>query len=314
MFTYESCGVSDHKAKELNKRLEKIINPVNANNFAGIFSLPLLQNHKIVSTCDGIGTKIIELIKTKNSKIMAQDLAAMNLNDLATCGASPLFMLDYIATGCLDVEFVGEFLKEFHYQLSLHNCALLGGETSQVKDLVSKGNFDVCAFAVGIVENEKILGKEKVKKGQKIVALSSNGFHSNGFSLLRKLYKENLISRREFESCFGSATQVYIKEVLQLQAENVICACANITGGGLFHNISRCVDNNLSFRLFHDKIEANLQRFQVMKKICNIVGEKESYSTFNMSIGMCLIVEPENVKRVIKTCKIYNPFVVGEIG
>jgi len=306
--SYEQAGVSIKNADTLTALIQKEVKSENIGMFAGIYEHPVLPDYYLVGCTDGVGTKIIPLIKYNLIETAAIDLIAMNLNDMICLGAAPLFFLDYFATHSLDVEITSRFIKALKNELSKYNCTLLGGETAELGDLVTKGHFDVGGFALGLVKKDKMLKKENVKEGDVVIGLKSNGPHSNGYTLIRKLHEQGLISDEELNETL-EPTYIYVKEILKLCEENTIKVCAHITGGGIASNLERIIPDSLCVEVFTKNIPEN----PIFKKLEDLVGSKEAYKTFNMGVGMCIIASPDKVKMVIETCKTYEPFILGKI-
>lgn len=308
--TYKSTGVDFDSDSQLNKHLEKIIDTNNINSFASLFCV---KNNcpqiRLATTCDGVGTKIIPLLKYKMFKTIANDLVAMNFNDLATKGAYPLFFLDYIANNNISVESLKIFLTELNNILKKYNCKLLGGETSQMKDIIKESIFDVCGFVVGqsmVDENNE----KKIEPNDIIVGLKSNGIHSNGFTLIRKLYETKQLSEIQLIETL-KPTYIYINEILELFKLNIIKKVANITGGGLYGNVSRIIPNGLRASISKNIVLNNMDNIFV--KLINIIGEKEAFNVFNMGIGMVLVIDKCKYDIVKQICQKYNPIIIGEI-
>jgi len=306
--TYENSGVSIEKADMLTSIIQKEVKSDNIGMFAGLYEHPVLKSHYLVGCTDGVGTKIIPLIEHDMIETAAVDLIAMNLNDMICVGAYPMFFLDYFATAKLDVEVASRFIKALKLELAKYNCTLLGGETAELNGLVTQGHFDVGGFAVGIVEKARLIRKENVQDSDIIVGLASSGGHSNGFTLVRKLFAEGLINNEEMLELLNP-TNIYVNEILSLCEENKIAVCANITGGGIEGNLHRVIPDGLCAELERELIPQS----PVFKKLAEVVGTEEAYKTFNMGVGMCIIVRQENVSDVMEVCNKFDPFVFGKI-
>jgi len=302
MLNYEQAGVSIEKADALTGLIKQDIKSENIGMFAGLYEHAVFPEHYLVGCTDGVGTKIIPLLERNKIETIAIDLIAMNLNDMVCTGARPLFFLDYFAVNKLDVEVAARFIKALKQELDKYNCALLGGETAELSDLVTKGHFDVAGFAVGMVKKDKILSKQNVEHGDVIIGLKSSGPHSNGYTLIRKVLSES-----EIEQAL-EPTYIYVNEILDLCDKNLIKACANITGGGLAGNLERVIPEGLQAEIDRGKIPSQ----PVFEKLLSLVGE-EAYKTFNMGVGMCLITATDKVEEVIEICKKYEPFVLGKV-
>lgn len=309
--TYKTTGVDFDYDNQINSHLEQILDINIVKNFASLFYINKnnSQNIALAATCDGVGTKIIPLLKYKMFKTIANDLVAMNFNDLATKGAYPLFFLDYIANNNIDVDDLKIFLSELNNILKKYNCKLIGGETSQMKDIIKENIFDVCGFVVGqsIVDENNV---KKIEQNDIVIGLKSNGIHSNGFTLIRKLYETKKISEIQFIETL-KPTYIYLNEILELFKLNMIKKVANITGGGLCGNIRRIIPNGLKASISKNIILNNMDN--IFAKLINIIGEKEAFNVFNMGIGMVLIIDKSKYDAVKQICQKYNPVIIGEI-
>lgn len=299
---YEKSGVNLKEAHSLNEKISKILS---SKTFAG--DTPLVEDFSLVTCCDGIGSKIIPLYERKLYKTIAIDVVAANLNDLICSGATAVGFVDYIAVNKLDSDAISNIVEEINMQLNYCNCKLLGGETSEISELITAGNIDISGFAVGMVKNQDKLMPEKVDEGNVIVVLCSSGIHANGFSLIRKLYREKHLSDAEFEACLAP-TYIYYNEVLELVRAKKINACANITGGGIFSNLSRIIPENLSIKLDFEKIP----KTPIFEKLKNICGD-EFFEVFNAGVGFCIVAKEENLSDIFKICEKFSPFVFGKI-
>lgn len=306
--TYEEAGVSIAKADMLTALIQQEVKNENIGMFAGIYEHPAMPDYYLVGCTDGIGTKIIPLIEYNLIETASIDLIAMSLNDMICIGAAPLFFLDYFATHSLDVEITSRFVKSLKQELSRYNCALLGGETAELTDLMAKGHFDVGGFAVGLVKKDKMLRKENVKNGDVVIGLKSSGPHSNGYTLIRKLREKGLLSDDELKETL-KPTHIYVNEILKLCEKDTIKVCANITGGGLAGNLERVIPEGLCAEIF----AKNIPQSSIFKKLEDLTGFEEAYKTFNMGVGMCIIASPEKTDDVFEVCKAYEPFVLGNI-
>lgn len=307
-YTYLNSGVDVFGADMLVKNIKGIVKKQTIGDFAGLFEYPIFEDYYLAACTDGVGTKIIPLIKKRDTKTIANDLFAMNINDLVCCGAKPLFFLDYIALNKLDVDLVSNLVGELNKVLEKYSCTLLGGETSELGDLILKNNFDISGFLVGAVKKDKLIDKNNVKKGDMVIALESSGAHSNGFSLIRKLYKDGLLSDDLFEKSLAPV-RIYYDTVQKLNDKKLVKSCANITGGGILANLERSIPKGLGLKADYGKIKLT----PLFKRLLELVGEKEAYSTFNMGVGFCVVCSPCDLDEVIKICTDYNPFILGEV-
>ena len=297
--SYKKSGVNISLANKLVKHISKISRKnvkktrgsFNKDVIGGFGSLFDISNLKIkdpviVSCTDGVGTKIDLANKFNKFDTIGIDLVAMCVNDLIVQGAKPLFFLDYIAVGKLDLNKTKKILKGIFKGCEISNCKLIGGETAEMPGIYSKNKFDLAGFSVGIVSKKKILGKFKVKKNDTVLAIPSAGLHSNGFSLVRSILKKNKLPVNLKKEIL-KPTKIYTKEILKLTNKNLINAAAHITGGGLIENILRSIPKNLTLNLDLSKIKIT-KIFKWLKS--KNISDKEMMQTFNCGVGFCLIV------------------------
>ena len=321
IFTYKKSGVDIKSADKFvnfissntsKKKQKKNFN--NIGGFGSISNIPKnIKNPKIVACTDGVGTKI-EIANSLNKyDTIGIDLVAMSVNDLIVQGAKPLFFLDYISINKINLTKLKYLIKGILKGCQISGCDLVGGETAEMPDTYEKGKFDIAGFAVGIVDERKIL-KNKIKNKDLILAIPSNGLHSNGYSLVRYLLKKKKINIKKntfLKKELIRPTKIYVKEVLKLIDKNLINGCANITGGGLADNIKRVIPEKLCASIDLAKINP-IKIFQWLKD--NNIKDNEMLKTFNCGVGFCLIINPKNLKKV-KSCfsSDYKPYVIGEI-
>ena len=230
------------------------------DEIGGFGSLFDISNYKIkdpviVSCTDGVGTKIDLANKFKKLDTIGIDLVAMCINDLIVQGAKPLFFLDYIAVGKLDLKKTKKILKGVFKGCELSNCKLIGGETAEMPGIYLKDKFDLAGFSVGIVSKKKILNKNKVKSGDLVLAIPSNGIHSNGFSLVRSILKNYKIPSA-LKNQLLKPTKIYSEEILSLAKKNLIHSAAHITGGGLVENLLRSIPSSLTLNIDLKKLKS----------------------------------------------------------
>ena len=322
--SYKKSGVNISLANKLVKHISKLAKKgvkktkVDSKEDAigGFGSLYDISNLKIqdpviVSCTDGVGTKIELANKFKKFDTIGIDLVAMCINDLIVQGARPLFFLDYIAVGKLKLKKTKQILNGIFKGCKLSDCKLIGGETAEMPGVYSKDKFDLAGFSVGIVSKKKILDKKNVRKGDIVLAIPSNGVHSNGFSLIRSIIKKNKIPR-DLKKDILKPTKIYSKEILKLVDRNLIHAAAHITGGGLIENLMRSVPRNLSLNIDLSKIKI-LKIFKWLKT--KRLSDEEMMRTFNCGIGFCLIVPKNNVVKIKRYfSKNYLPYEIGYIS
>ena len=249
--------------------------------------------------------------KFKKFDTIGIDLVAMCVNDLIVQGAKPLFFLDYIAVGKLNLDKVKKIIKGIFKGCKLSDCKLVGGETAEMPGVYPKEKFDLAGFSVGLVSKKKILKKENVKKGDVILAIPSSGIHSNGYSLIRSIMKDVKLTNK-LKSELIKPTKIYVKEVLELSNKKLINAAAHITGGGLIENLLRSVPNKYSLNIDLSKIKIiNIFKWLKSKNI----SDAEMIRTFNCGVGFCLIAKKKNIRKIKKYfSKKYQPYEIGYIS
>ncbi len=322
-FTYKKSGVDINAADKFVNFISKISTKKkgkkkynNIGGFGSINDIPKkIINPKIVACTDGVGTKIEIANFIKKYDTIGIDLVAMSVNDLIVQGARPILFLDYISINKIDLPKLKSILKGILKGCKLAGCELVGGETAEMPDTYEKGKFDIAGFAVGVVEEKKILKKEKIKINDLILAMPSSGLHSNGYSLVRNILKSKRINTKKnsfLKKELIKPTKIYVNEVLDLINKNLINGCANITGGGLEDNIKRIIPDNLCAEIDLKRIKT-LNIFQWLKK--NNIKDKEMLKTFNCGVGFCLIINPKNLKKIIKKFPKKNkPYIIGKVS
>ena len=288
----------------------------NIGSFGSIFDLSQLKikNPVIVSSADGVGTKIEIANQFKKYNTIGIDLVAMCVNDLIVQGAKPIFFLDYIAVDKLNLNKVKKILDGIVSGCKLAGCALVGGETAEMPGTYGKNKFDLAGFSVGLVEKKDLLKKSKVKLNDVILAIPSSGLHSNGYSLIRHILKkkENSILPSYIKKELIKPTKIYVKELNKINNKKLINGCANITGGGLLNNLIRVIPDKLSLNIDLSKIKTK-SIFKWLKK--NNISDSELLKTFNCGIGFCLITNKKNIKKIEKIfSKKYRPYKIGIIS
>jgi len=280
--------------------------------FGSLFDISNLKikDPVIVSCTDGVGTKIDLANKFKKFDTIGIDLVAMCINDLIVQGAKPLFFLDYIAVGKLDLAKTKKILKGIFRGCKISDCKLIGGETAEMPGVYSKDKFDLAGFSVGIVSKKKILDKGKVKINDVVLAVPSSGIHSNGYSLVRSILKKNKLPINLKKEILRP-TKIYSKEILKLTDKNLINSAAHITGGGLIENLLRSVPSNFTLNIDLSKIKI-LKIFKWLKT--KNISDQEMIKTFNCGIGFCIIAPRKNIKKIKKVFpKNYTPYEIGLI-
>ena len=288
----------------------------NIGSFGSIFDLSKLKmkNPIIVSSTDGVGTKLEIANKSKKYNTIGIDLVAMSVNDLIVQGAKPIFFLDYIATNKLELHKFKKILDGIVTGCKLSGCALIGGETAEMPKTYEKGKFDLAGFAVGLVEKKNLLTKSKIKRNNIILAIPSSGLHSNGYSLIHYLLKKkkNYYLPKKIKEELTRPTKIYVNELNKINNKKLINGCANITGGGLLDNLIRVIPKTLSININLSKIKTR-PIFKWLKK--NNIKDSEMIKTFNCGVGFCLIVNKNNISKIKKIFpKKYLPYEIGYVS
>lgn len=308
MLTYKEAGVNIEEGyrsvkliKEYAKKTmsEYVLNGL--GSFAGMVELP--EGYKkpvLVSGTDGVGTKLDIACKKRKFDTVGIDCVAMCVNDILCHGAKPLFFLDYIACGKLEAEVSSDLVKGVAEGCIESQCSLIGGETAEMPGMYKEGDYDIAGFAVGIVDKDKIINGKDIKSGDKLIGIASSGVHSNGYSLIRKVFKnldEDFNGKAIWEELL-TPTKIYVKPVLSLLEKFNIKGMAHVTGGGFYENLPRMLSKEgLSIVINKNSYEIP----EIFKKLMELgVKEEEMYNTFNMGIGFVLCVEEDDVEEVLK--------------
>ena len=320
--TYSKSGVNIKKADKFVKHISSISRKSNKSGdfkniggFGAISTIPKnLKEPHIVTSTDGVGTKIEIANQLQKFNTIGVDLVAMCVNDLIVQGAKPYLFLDYISINKINLKKLKSIIGGVIKGCKIANCKLVGGETAEMPGTYSTGKFDIAGFSVGIVEKHKIL-KGRIKNNDLILGIPSNGIHSNGYSLVRDLIKKkkiNINKNKFLKNALIKPTKIYVNEVLKLINKNILNGCANITGGGLIDNIKRIIPKNLCAEIDLSKINT-LKIFKWLKD--SGIEENEMLKTFNCGVGFCLIINKKNMQKV-KKCfsKQFQPYVIGKIS
>lgn len=288
--TYRDAGVNLDAARRHTENIAALVTG-GTGGFAGLFEMPKMRDPLLVSATDGVGTKIALAQKLGRLGGLGQDLVAMCVNDLACTGATPLFFLDYMAVGRLDPQIAGEVVASISAACTAAGCALVGGETAEHPGVVAEDHLDLAGFAVGVVERDEVLGAHRVVAGDVIVGIPSSGLHSNGFSLVRALVDDRRLAADA--DLLLTPTRLYPSDMAALRAGGVtLHAAAHITGGGFPENLPRAIPDGL--RAIVDP--STWDRPAAIDAVLAAgVAEDDAWSTFNMGIGMCLVLPAEDV-------------------
>jgi len=328
---YSEAGVDIDKGNELVSRIKKIVEPTfgrgvltDIGGFSGLYAIGSDQYNDpvLVSSTDGVGTKLNVAKQCNIHDTIGIDLVAMCVNDIAVGGAKPLFFLDYLAVGKLDVETASDVIEGVARGCKIAKCSLIGGETAEMPGLYAEGDYDLAGFVVGIAERDKIIDGSDIKVGNQIIGLASSGLHSNGYSLVRKICFEELgltVDQHmdEFECTLGEEllkpTRIYSESLLNLIKNFKISGLVHITGGGFIDNIPRILPQGSRAIIHYDSWEIP-PVFHFLREKGNITAQ-EMCRTFNMGIGMVVIVDEDIREDVMQQLSALGetPFHIGEI-
>lgn len=316
--TYKSAGVDK---EEGYKTVDKIKSAVaethnknvlnNLGSFGAFYEIGGYKNPVLVSGTDGVGTKLKIALDTKKYDSIGIDCFAMCANDIVCHGAKPLFFLDYLACGKLDADVASEIVLGMVKACKDNECALIGGETAEMPGMYQVGDYDVAGFCVGIVEKDQIIDGSKIKKGDKIIALPSSGFHSNGFSLVRKIFPDfnEIFEEKPIHETLLVPTKLYYQDIKKLMQNIEISGIAHITGGGLIENVPRIIPSGLCAKIDTSKIKIPTIMQECEKR--GNIDRMEMFGTFNMGVGMVIVVDENLAEKAISL--IEDAYLVGEI-
>ena len=327
---YAASGVditAGYRAVELMKRhIARTVTSGGADigGFGGLFPLDLtgISRPVLVSGTDGVGTKLKIAFMTDRHDTVGVDCVAMCVNDIICCGAKPLFFLDYIACGKNVPEKIASIVSGVCDGCVEAGCELVGGETAEMPGFYPEDEYDLAGFSVGVVDREKIIDKTKMREGDVMIALPSSGVHSNGFSLVRRVFDvERGGLEKEYAELGGRAlgdvlltpTRIYVKSVLALLDKVEVKGISHITGGGFYENIPRSVPDGLGVKIAKSDVKV-LPIFDLIAKTGGI-PERDMFNTFNMGVGMCVTVgadDADEALEILSSCG-EEPYVLGKI-
>ena len=324
--TYKNSGVNIDEGNLFVKKIQPFVKSTSTkdvlsgtSSFAALYKLDTnkIKDPILVSCTDGVGTKVQIGVKTNKIDGLGIDLVAMCINDLICTGAKPLFFLDYISTSKLSAIYHSRIVKSISVGCNQAKCSIVGGETAEMPGMYKKGDFDIAGFSVGVVDKKNIIKKNNVRKGDILIGLASSGPHSNGYSLIRKIYSAKKLtdsSNKKLLNAIMKPTKIYSEIIRKINRSNSgITGIAHITGGGLSENIPRIMSNHLGIiinknnwkipSLFLDIMDKSKLNFQEMSRV------------FNMGIGMVLSVKKKHVQSVKKSLNSINEkyYIIGEV-
>lgn len=316
--TYKSAGVDKEEGYRTVDKIKSAVAEThnknvlnNLGSFGAFYEIGGYKNPVLVSGTDGVGTKLKVALDTKNYGSIGIDCFAMCANDIVCHGAKPLFFLDYLACGKLDADIAAEIVMGMVKACKDNECALIGGETAEMPGMYQPGDYDVAGFCVGIVEKDQVIDGSKIKKGDKIIALPSSGFHSNGFSLVRKIFPD---FNEEFEGkpiheTLLIPTKLYYQDIKKLMENVEISGIAHITGGGLIENVPRIIPEGLCASINESEIKVPSVMLELEKR--GNIDRMEMHGTFNMGVGMTVVVDEKYVEKCLEL--IPEAYLIGEI-
>ena len=306
--SYKTAGVDVRQADKFVKAIKGFCKAEGRSRFSAFGSIydffaetKKLKHPVLVSSTDGVGTKLKIAQDLNLHHTIGIDLVAMNVNDIVCLGAKPLFFLDYIACGKLDKRVLTKVVRGIAQGLKKSGCVLLGGETAEMPGMYKKDEYDLAGFSVGVVDKSKIVDGRNIKSGDVVIGLESSGFHSNGYSLVRKVFSKAEIKKYARELL--TPTRIYVKPVLSLLSSVnhtplAIKGIAHNTGGAFYSKITKILSPGLGFKI--DKKSWDVPEiFRLVQEKVNL-SEKEMHSTFNMGIGMIVVTDKKYAGRIVK--------------
>ncbi|MBF1336250.1 MAG: phosphoribosylformylglycinamidine cyclo-ligase [Leptotrichia sp.] len=307
--SYKDSGVDKEEGyRTVEKIKDKVKSTYSANvmneigSFGALYKLGDYKKPVLVSGTDGVGTKLKIAFETGKYDTVGIDCVAMCVNDILCHGAKPLFFLDYLACGKLDSDVSSEIIKGVADGCLQAGASLIGGETAEMPGFYTVGEYDIAGFAVGAVEEEEIVNGSNIEEGNAIIAISSSGPHSNGFSLIRKLFADlnEVYENKKIWEHLLTPTKIYVKSIQKLMESVKINGMAHITGGGLIENVPRTIPDGFCANIDKKKVEVpSIFKHEYFKK----VTEDELWGTFNMGVGFIVIVKKEDAEKTIGILK-----------
>lgn len=324
-WSYKKAGVDTVKAGAFVESIKELVqkglgaqSQASIGGFGACYDLAGIKhkNPMLVSSCDGVGTKLKIAIASSIHDTVGIDLVAMSVNDVLCTGARPLFFLDYIATGKVKPHVLKDVIKGVVEGCKQSNCLLVGGETAEMPGMYKPGDYDLAGFCVGIIDRKQVLGVKRVTMGDAVIGLSSSGLHSNGFSLVRKIFSAVELKSRASELL--TPTRIYVAPVLKAldkfnAKDCAIKAIAHITGGGFYEKAVRIVPQNMTMIIYKNAWGCP-EIFSELQQRGNM-NDKEMFKTFNMGVGMVLVVKDKIKMDVVRAFSKYGirSYLIGEI-
>lgn len=315
--TYKDSGVDIKEADAFVSAIKGLVKSTHHNGvmdrtraFGSLYALGKYKNPVLVSSTDGVGTKLLVANRLGKHDTVGIDLVAMNVNDVLCVGARPLFFLDYVACGKVDKKVLVDVMKGIAEGCRQAGCALTGGETAEMPGMYKPGEYDLAGFTVGVVEKSDIIDGGRMRPGDAVIALPSSGVHSNGYSLVRKLFSP--VEQKKYARLLLEPTRIYVPHVLPLIGKVDIRGMAHNTGGAFYEKLTKCLPDTLAFRL-RKGTWPEPEIFSLIRRK-TAVEETELYRTFNMGVGFIVVVRKADVEKtrhsILKTG--LPSYVIGE--
>lgn len=299
--TYKDSGVDIEKADEFVGAIKGLVASTRRKGvmdrtraFGSLFALGKYRNPVLVSSTDGVGTKLLIANHTGRHSTVGIDLVAMNVNDVLCVGAEPLFFLDYVACGRIDKKLLVEVMGGIAEGCRQAGCALIGGETAEMPGMYQGEDYDLAGFTVGVVEKSKVIDGSKMKPGDIVIGLPSSGVHSNGYSMVRRVFSP--AEQKKYASLIMEPTRIYVRNILPLLGKFDIHGMAHNTGGAFYEKLTKCLPEKCALRLTKGTWPLP-EIFRLIISKANI-AERELYRTFNMGVGFIVVVRPDDVEKV----------------
>jgi phosphoribosylformylglycinamidine cyclo-ligase len=306
--TYKDSGVDIRKADEFIGAIRGLVRSTRnagvmdrTRAFGSLYELGRYRAPVLVSSTDGVGTKLLLASSTGKHDTVGIDLVAMNVNDVLCVGARPLFFLDYVACGRVEKKVLVEVMKGIAEGCRQSGCALIGGETAEMPGMYKPGEYDLAGFTVGVVEKDRIIDGGKIRPGDLVIGLPSSGIHSNGYSLVRRIFSSR--EQKKYARLLLEPTRIYVRNILPLLRAFEIHGMAHNTGGAFFEKLTKCLPDGMAFEV--EKGSWPLPEIFTLIRGKALVAEDELYRTFNMGIGFIVVVPPSHAaglqKALLKT-------------
>ena len=317
--TYKGSGVDIKKADEFIGAIKGLVRSTRqpgvmdrTRAFGSLFDLGGKYKHPVlVSSTDGVGTKLLIAARLGQHDTVGIDLVAMNVNDVLCVGAKPLFFLDYVACGRVDKKVLVDVMKGIAEGCRQAGCALIGGETAEMPGMYKDDEYDLAGFTVGVVEKDRIIDGAKIKPGDAVIGLLSSGVHSNGYSLVRKVFTSS--EQKKYAKLILEPTRIYVKNILPLVGKFDIHGMAHNTGGAFYEKLTKCLPDDCALRITKGTWPMP-EIFTLIQKKADI-AERELYKTFNMGVGFIVVVKAKDAKGVQMALKKtgMSSYLIGEV-